>query len=155
MSDIKTHTVNVSVLQRRMATQQIIEQQLNNIIRNMRDLVDDTNITKSQMKQNQMTNLRTVSLDTPSVELVKVYIQYQIGRDEREDNWRYANFGEKLISQLDGLHQEAVSTVRQVNETLGFPETQTPNDKDVEAVWIDLARHYIGQLNRYFYYRKG
>ncbi|MFC1976287.1 hypothetical protein ACFLXQ_07800 [Chloroflexota bacterium] len=153
MSDIQTSTANVSVMQRRMATQQEIEQHLNKLIRDMRGLVDDTNIAKSQMEKHQMSNLLAVALDTPSVEQLKVYIQYQVGRDTGGKSWRFANFGETLAARLHGLETEAKGIVQQVNKDLRI--TKKPADKDVEAVWIDLARHYVGQLSRYFYYRKG
>lgn len=154
MSDKQESRSNVPEMQRHMATQQEVEQKLNRLISDMRGLVDNSGIAKSQMEKHQMSNLLAAALETPSVELLKVYIQYQVGRDTGGKSWRYENFGETLVTHLHGLKAEAQSIVGEVNKKLGLHGIK-PAETDIDTVWIDLARHYLGQLNRYFYYRKG
>ncbi len=140
-------------MQRRMAVQHESEQAINEIIRDMKDLVDnETKIVRSRMEKSQMSNLLAVALETSSVELVKVFILYQAGRDTRGNSWRHENFGEALVKRLDKLEVTAKSIAGLVAKKL--QQTTDPTKEDVEEVWIGLTRHYLGQLNRYFYYRK-
>ncbi len=142
-----------TTMQRRMAVQHETEQAINEIIRDMKDLVDnETKIVRSRMEKNQMSNLLSVALETPSVELVKVFILYQAGRDTGGKSWRHENFGEALVKRLDKLEARAKSIAGEVAKKL--QQTTEPTKEEIEEVWIGLARHYLGQLNRYFYYRK-
>lgn len=135
-------------IQRRMAIQQEVEGYLNKIIGNIKCLVDDTGIAGSQLDKAQLSNLRNVAMETPSAELVRNFILYQVGRDTGAKSWRFKDFGETLVAQLKALRVDAASIVREVD---GIKE---PPAELVDPVWIELVRHYIGQLNRYFYYRK-
>jgi len=138
-------------VRRRMAIQHGVEQATNEIIRRMRKLVDDTDVVNSRMEKHQIGNVLAVALETPSVELVKNFILYQAGRDVSGTSWRKANFGEKLVAELDKLHQHAEDIAHAVSRQLWAGE---PAEKDVDEVWIEMVRQYLGQLNRYFYYRK-
>ena len=138
-------------LQRRMAIQRGVEQAMNRMIRDMRILVDDTEIPRSRMEKHQLGNVLAVALETPSIELVKNFIFYQVGRDTRGDSWRRNGFGDKLVQALNSLKDQAKSIAGDVHRELSLP---APADQDVEAVWIELARQYLGQLNRYFYAKK-
>ena len=138
-------------VRRRMAIQHGIEQATNEIVRRMRKLVDDTNVVNSRMEKHQIGNVLAVALETPSVELVKNFVLYQAGRDVSGTGWRKSNFGEKLIKELDELHEKAEDIAHEVSRQLRAGE---PKEKDIDEVWIELARQYLGQLNRYFYYRK-
>ncbi|HEX9926876.1 MAG TPA: hypothetical protein VGD99_29785 [Anaerolineae bacterium] len=151
MTEQKTATQSQE-LQHRMAIQYEVDQALNKIISDMRGLVDDTKIAQSFMEKNQMSNLLAVALETPSVELVKTFILYQVGRDTGSKNWRYENFGEALVKRLDKLNEDAKSIANAVRKTI--PLLGTPDVTEIEAIWMDLVRQYLGQLNRYFYYRK-
>ncbi len=136
------------VVRRRMAIQYGVEQATNEIIRRMRKLVDDTNVVNSRMEKHQIGNVLAVALETPSVELVKNFILYQAGRDVSGTSWRRANFGEKLVAELDELHQKAEDIAHEVSGQLRAGE---PEERDIDEVWIEMVRQCLGQLNRYFY----
>jgi len=139
-------------VRRRMAIQHAVEQFTNEIIRCMRDLVDETDVVNSRMEKHQIGNLLSVALETPSVELVKNFIRYQIGRDISRTSWRKNDFGEKLVQALDQLRDDAevMARDRSIARHLG-DEVQ---DQDIDELWIEMTRQYLGQLNRYFYYKK-
>jgi hypothetical protein len=144
-------------IQRRMAVQRGVEQAMNEMIRSMRELVDqETRVVESDLEKHQFSNLLAVALETPSVELVKNFILYQVGRDTRGTSWRKNRFGEALVNQLDSLKAQAQSIAKEVLKDVPDPDvTRTePTKAETEAVWIELARQYLGQLNRYFYYKK-
>jgi len=138
-------------VQRRMAIQHGVELATNNIVLRMRELVDNTNVVNSRMEKHQIGNVLAVALETPSVELVKNFVLYQAGRDVSGTSWRRANFGEKLAKELDSLRQDAEDIAHEVGDQL---QTGEPKERDIDEVWTELTRQYLGQLNRYFYYRK-
>jgi hypothetical protein len=136
---------------RRMAIQYGVEQATNELIRRMRQLVDGTDVVNSRMEKHQIGNVLAVALETPSVELVKNFILYQAGRDVSGTSWRKANFGDKLVKELDELHEEAEGIAHEVSRQL---RADQPEEGDIDEVWIEMVRQYLGQLNRYFYYKK-
>ena len=138
-------------LERRMAIQRGVELTINEMVRDMRELVDSSNVERSRMEKHQMGNVLAVSLETPSVELVKNFILYQAGRDSRGTSWRHNTFGADLVARLNALRTQAESIATQVHISMSLP---APTEKDIEGVWIELVRQYLGQLNRYFYYKK-
>jgi hypothetical protein len=127
--------------------QNAIEGRLNALTNQAQDLVRDTRLFQSEaMEESQMQNLVSVARETNSAEVVINFILYQIGRDSK-NTWRYSGFGEKLARALRGLKGEAETIVTSVTQKEAEPET-------VDEVWIRLIRHYVGQLRRYFHYRK-
>jgi hypothetical protein len=127
--------------------QNAIEGRLNALTNQAQDLVRDTQLFQSEaMEESQMQNLVSVARETNSAEVVINFILYQIGRDSK-NTWRYSSFGEKLARALRGLGGEAETIVTSVTQKEAEPET-------VDEVWIRLIRHYVGQLRRYFHYRK-
>jgi len=137
---------------RRMFVANQIDLLINEMIRQIRQLLKDTGVASSQMEKHQFSNLLGVARDTQSVELIKNFIHYQMGRDVRGTTWRANDFGERLIQDLEGLRERARGIAENVYRELRL--AGMPDNTEVDAVWIEAARHYLGQLNRYFYYKK-
>jgi hypothetical protein len=139
-------------LRRRMAVQRRIDLAMNSLIQGMVGLVDkQSQVTGSRMEKHQIKNLLSVALETPSVEVVKHYVLYQVGRDTPGTGWRQDDFGKKLVKALDGLRTDADRITGQVHRDLRLAQ---PDEAQVDETWMWLVRAYLGQLNRYFYYRK-
>lgn len=138
-------------LRRHMAIQHQVELEMNSVIQRMTELVDKSSVAASNMEKTQLKNLLGVALETPSVEVVKQYVLYQVGRDAKGSSWRKDDFGKKLIKALDDLRSDAERITRQVHTNLGLAN---PTGGQVDETWMALVRAYLGQLNRYFYYRK-
>ena len=139
-------------LRRRMAIQRQVELAMNTLIQRMVNLVDEqSQVVKSRMEKHQIKNLLNVALETPSVEVVKHYILYQVGRDMPGTSWRQDDFGKKLVKALDNLRREAERITDRVHRDLRLPD---PDEAQIDETWMLLARAYLGQFNRYFYYRK-
>jgi len=138
---------------RHMAIQRGIERAMNELVRNMQSLVDDNkiNIVASDMEKHQIGNVLGVALETDSVELVKNFIFYQVGRDAKASSWRRNGFGQELANRLDNLRTTAIGIANEVHKQLGLA---APDPQEVEEVWMQLVRQYLGQMNRYFYYQK-
>lgn len=138
-------------LRRRMLIQRQVELAMNSLIQSMVKLVDDTKIPDSRMEKHQIKNLLGVALETRSVEVVKHYILYQAGRDTSGTSWRQNNFGDELVKKLDGLRANAERIIRQTDK---LKDADKPDAERVDWTWLLLVQAYLGQFNRYFYYRK-
>ncbi len=130
-----------------LQVQQGIEGAMNSLVRRAQKLVDRTEIQNSNLEKHQLSNLLDVALDTLSAEVVVNFILYQVGRDTTRTSWRYQNFGQELARELDKLRNDVAKVIaRRIKKR--------PSDREIDEIWIQLVRQYIGQLNRYFYYRK-
>lgn len=140
-----------ATLRRQMAVQQQVELSMNSLIAGMAKLVDDSQVAASQMEKHQIKNLLAAALETRSVEAIKHYILYQVGRDVAGNSWRRGDFGHKLVKALDDLRRTADSNTRQVHKQMQLGD---PSAAQVDESWLLLVRVYLGHFNRYFYYRK-
>jgi hypothetical protein len=141
-----------ALLRYRMAVRRQIELRMNSLIERMVELVDmKTQVPQSRMEKTQMKNLLGVALNTASVEVIKHYILYQVGRDAAGNSWRSHDFGKTLAQALDELKDDAKQITQQVCRELQCP---VPDDSQIAETWMLLTRAYLGQLNRYFYYQK-
>lgn len=138
-------------IQRRMLVGELVDRQMNEIVRQVRSLVDKTELQASSMEKHQFSNLLGVALETSSVESLTNFIYYQMGRDVRGNSWRNRAFGDRLVKDLQALRKIAQEIGNNVALTLSVGE---PSHSDVDSIWAELARQYVGQLNRYFYYKK-
>jgi len=138
-------------IQRRMLVGELVDRQMNQIVRQVYSLVDNTELQVSSMEKHQFSNLLGVALETSSVESVANFIRYQMGRDVRGNSWRNRGFGDRLIKELQGLRDVAEAIAGHVADALRTTELSRT---DVDAIWAELVRQYVGQLNRYFYYKK-
>lgn len=143
-------------LRRLMMVRHRIEAAMNGLVRRARKLVDDTDISATQMEKRQISNLLDVALNTDSVEVVINFIHYQVGRDARGTNWRAKGFGNKLVRELNDLQNTASSIAGRVHSELNNERGRGkfPRKEEIDGIWIELVRQYLGQMNRYFYYRK-
>jgi len=144
--------MTTETLRRELRINREIDGSMNELLVEMQRFVDNTRIWESRMEVHQMTNLVAVASETGSVEVVKNFIRYQIGRDTRNENWRWRvgsvkNFGEQLVDKLDELREMAEGIVAGASNP-------SADEQDVDRIWMTLCRAYLGHLSRYFYYKK-
>lgn len=132
-------TTDVSLLR----VQQRVEAQLSALIRQVRDLVDQTQPQNNDMKRSQLDNFLGVSRETNSVAVVENWVRYQIGR--KQGAWNRRRFGETVLADIAGWQATAEMIAQEV-----YSQAEAP--AQVERVWITLIRQYAGQLRRYFAY---
>jgi hypothetical protein len=144
------------LVRRAMLIQHEIDLKTNRLIELMRDLVDKPQAAASQMEKHQIGNLLEVTTGTDSVELVKNFIQYQIGRDVSGKSWRANTFGNRLIQLIDREVKEIAGAI--AGKVAEKAKPKKLDDAGVKAltdeIWIGLVRQLVGQMNRYFYYQK-
>jgi hypothetical protein len=139
-----------TTMQRELKINQAIDGYLNKMLAEMQKLLDASQIWESRMELGQIQNLLAVAHETSSVEVVKNYIRYQMGRDSGAfSSWRWRvgtgpTFGDQIIAELDKLQTLAAT----------FVPPQGSSDEEVDRTWMKLTRLYLGYLRRYFYYKK-
>jgi hypothetical protein len=120
-----------------------IEKEKSRLVEKAESFLDENypnNLTDTQIR-----NLLNVASNTLSMEVLLNFLKYQIGR---ESKWQEKDIGEKLISELEGLSENRNTILKHLKE------------KDIEVslqeqqqIAIQLARLYLGFLNRYFKYK--
>ena len=125
-----------------------LESMMNSLVRRAQKLLDRKGMERSGLEKSQLNNLLSVALETTSVEVVKNFILYQVGRDDKRRSWRYQDFGQELVREIDRLRNDIAKqvAVRALNR---------PSEREIDKIWIHVVRQYLGQLHRYFYYLKG
>jgi hypothetical protein len=144
-----SQTTTMTPLQRELHISRDIDQAMNKLLPQMKAFMDDTEMWKTDMELNQLQNLLSTAQDTQSVEVVKNFIYYQMGRDSRGNSWRKSkrdqpSFGDRLIQALDDLRATAVP----------IAEKHGGKEAEIDKAWMGLTRLYLGNLRRYFYYHK-
>ncbi len=144
-----SQTTTMTQLQRELHISRDIDQEMNKLLPQMKAFMDEVEIWQSDMELNQLQNLLSTAQDTQSVEVVKNFIYYQMGRDSRGNSWRKAQkggatFGDRLIKALDDLRNTAVL----------IAERYQGKEAEIDKAWMGLTRLYLGNLRRYFYYHK-
>jgi hypothetical protein len=134
----------VNQLQLELTINQAIDDRLNHILPQMKEMLDGTQIWDSKMELHQLQNLLATAQDTGSVEVVKNFIRYQMGRDSQGNSWRKNQFGDLVINALDDLKNKAEIIVADCKGS----------ESDIDWTWMALTRLYLGNLRRYFYYKK-
>lgn len=118
-----------------LALKRAVDQRLNELVRQATELVATTGIaTTEDMRLSQFGNVLAVATETGSVEVVKNFVRYQIGRKDGR-GWRHGDFGLHLISRIDGWLAEQAQSMA----TDGIP---------YDTAWMELVRLYIGYLRR-------
>jgi len=141
-----------TTLEQRLRREKAIDEQMDDLILDAQELVrtyltdqraERPRLAAAKLKGSQLRNVISVADSTESVELVKNFIRYQIGRDTRKETWGYNGFGLQLVRRLEGPVKGWAEEV-----------ADRARDGNVKAAHIVLVRRYLGYLNRYFEYLK-
>ena len=135
-------------VQSRYALRQEVDDRLDEMIVRIRKLVDTTRVYESGgMQRAQFSNFSNVVRDTNSVEAVRTWIQYQIGRARQDAGWQMNGFGDKVLAEIDRLEQIAEDIATR------YPGSDREKGVYYRQLRIALLRQFAGHLERYFYYR--
>lgn len=117
---------------------QEIDKRLDWLIEDGKKLVDNTKVyIKEEVKEAGMRNLLEMATASDSIEALKLFVQYQMGRKKLP-----RDFGEQLIQKID-------------NELGKRADEISKNDPaDRKEVLLSLVRQYLGYMNRYFKFKK-
>lgn len=98
--------------------------------------------SKNELEEAQFRNLVRVAETTESSEVIKNFIRYQVGRDEKWGRGQ-DSLAEQIILDIDAslrLEAEAIA--------------QKASSPDIKPIWLELIRRYLGYGSRYLRYLK-
>ncbi|MGJ3250430.1 MAG: hypothetical protein ACFE0J_04750 [Elainellaceae cyanobacterium] len=96
--------------------------------------------SKDKLEESQFRNLVRVSDTTESPEVVKNFLRYQVGRD---DKWGRGSgsLAERIITDIDGNLKTRAQAI-----------TRDANGGNASEIHIELIRRYLGYGARYLKY---
>ena len=108
---------------------------------------DDRKRNYGKLEEAQFRNLVRVADSTDSPEVIKNFLRYQLGRDEK---WGKGNesLAEKIIADIGD--SENKSRIYQLAEEIGQDIKVTK--LDIHDIWMELIRRYLGYGARYLVY---
>ncbi len=100
----------------------------------------------SKLEEAQYRNLLHVAASTESSEVIKNFLRYQMGREEKWGRGK-DSLAEAIIQDIDNwIHQKALAIAQKAGV-----EERSPK---VNEIKIDLIRRYLGYGARYLKYKR-
>ncbi len=126
-----------------LQVQKEIRQAEDNLVNWIQDALDKTNYGKSgkdKLEESQFRNLVRVSDTTESPEVIKNFLRYQVGREQKWGRGK-GSLAERIISDIDGAIKQAAEAI-----------ARKTGSQDGRGIWIELIRRYLGYGARYLKY---
>jgi hypothetical protein len=160
-------------LEQELKLQQGIRQAEDDLVKWIQKALDESKYEKTgkdKLEESQFRNLVRVADTTESVEVVKNFLRYQVGRGEKWGRGK-GSLAEKIIEDIDGnIRQKAkdIGDLRFGNVPLRFLLLLLHKDclagmlclrkclggySDDKRIWIELTRRYLGYGARYLKYK--
>ena len=97
------------------------------------------------LEESQFRNLMHVADTTNSIAVIKNFLRYQLGRDNKWGEGQ-ESLAEKIIEDIDNkLKQKAEEIIQ---------ESEYKESKKIKQVWLELTRRYLGYGSRHLKYLK-
>jgi hypothetical protein len=109
----------------------------------------DKESTYGKLEESQFRNLVRVSNTTESPEVIKNFLRYQVGRDQKWGRGK-GSLAEGIILHIGQKSKEEELK----GKILSLAETIAGNSdpKELDRIWIELIRRYLGYGARYLKY---
>jgi hypothetical protein len=124
-----------------------VDARLDRVVGLARELLGSTLFARGDdhrgtFREAQLRNATVVAGSTDSLEAVKSWVRYQMGREVGRGGWRHKDFGDALVRQIE---QELGPLAAEIAEAAGTPER-------AGTIQVELTRQYLGYLARHFAY---
>lgn len=100
----------------------------------------DQKNTYGKLENSQFRNVVSVAETTDSPEVIKNFLRYQVGRDQKWGRGK-DSLAEQIILDIDGKLQTTASNIAQNAKATEFKD-----------IWVELIRRYLGYGARYLMY---
>jgi hypothetical protein len=136
-----------------------ISNQMDEIIKNVNSLAKKFSID-SEDKKSPFKNVLAVATDTSSsLEVIKNYIRYQVGRKDASPIWKSGNkqelFAMALVKELENLNEEVKKILQRLRKAIPKSNplesylTDSQNRERIERkIHLKIAQLYLGYLAR-------
>ncbi|OUL24825.1 hypothetical protein BV378_17365 [Nostoc sp. RF31YmG] len=94
------------------------------------------------LEEAQFRNLVRVSDTTESTEVIKNFIRYQVGREEKWGKGK-ESLAEKIIQDIENLINDLAKKIAQESK-----------NEDSNHILLELTRRYLGYGSRYLVYKR-
>ncbi|WP_066382185.1 hypothetical protein [Anabaena sp. CA = ATCC 33047] len=101
----------------------------------------DNRRSYGKLEESQFRNLLRVADTTESTEVIKNFLRYQVGRD---DKWGRGkdSLAEKIITDINTRIKEKAKEI-----------AKTAKSEDINSILLELTRRYLGYGARYLTYK--
>ncbi|MDJ0615361.1 MAG: hypothetical protein QNJ63_01225 [Calothrix sp. MO_192.B10] len=123
--------------QKQLLVQKEIRQAEDDIVLWIQDALDNTSY--GNLEESQFRNLVRVSDTTESAEVIKNFIRYQVGRDNKWGRGE-GSLAERIVRDIDGNLKKNAQAIAEFCQT------------DFKPIWLELIRRYLGYGYRYLKY---
>ncbi|MBS0016040.1 MAG: hypothetical protein KFF72_06695 [Arthrospira sp. SH-MAG29] len=132
-------TTSNSEIQIELKIQRGIREAEDQLVIAIQDALDKTKY--GNLEESQFRNLVRVADTTDSTEVIKNFLLYQVGR---EDKWGRGegSLANRIIHDID-------KTLKTAAENIG----KSVNRKNINSIWLELIRRYLGYGARYLMYK--
>ncbi|MEB3181609.1 MAG: hypothetical protein VKL59_21630 [Nostocaceae cyanobacterium] len=136
-----------------------ISKKMDKIIDNIRTIAKDFSIAEKDKKSPFRNVLAAATESGSSLEVIKNYIRYQVGRSGASPIWKHTKnqklFSTVVVEQINSLQQEAAEIVLSIREYTpkGHPVSSYLENGQNQAqlqkeIHLKLAQLYLGYLAR-------
>jgi hypothetical protein len=140
MSDTTAATVHTSLRLR-----QALDARLDRVVTLARELLANPLFTRGDdhrgtFREAQLRNAVVVAGGTESLEAIKSWVRYQVGREAGRGGWRHRDFGEALVRHIE---QDLAALAEEV-------ATAADASAERATIHVALTRQFLGYLHRHF-----
>lgn len=132
-------TTNNSNTQTELKIQRGIRQAEDELVRSIQDALKNTQY--GNLEESQFRNLVRVADTTDSTEVIKNFLLYQVGRDEKWGRGQNS-LADRIIRDIDQTLKKAADNI-----------AKSANSKNINGIWLELIRRYLGYGARYLKYK--
>ena len=122
-----------------LAIQKGIRQAEDNLVLYIQKALDKQD-SYGELKSSQFRNLVQVSYNTESAEVIKNFLRYQVGRDNKWGRGK-GSLSEAIINDIDSKIKETAQAIQKAVKA-----------EDYKPIWVQLIRLYLGYGARHLMY---
>ena len=126
--------------QKQLKIQKGIREAEDKLVSDIQDALDDLT-SYNDLEESQFRNLLRVADSTESTEVIKNFLLYQVGR------------GDKWGRGRNSLAQTIINYISQDIQQKAKEIAQKANSKDINPIYLELIRRYLGYGARYLVYK--
>ncbi|MEM6353887.1 MAG: hypothetical protein AAF766_24335 [Cyanobacteria bacterium P01_D01_bin.14] len=137
-------------MRRSLTIQKGIRQAEDDIVSLIEQALDECEYPTSgrdKLEEAQFRNLVRVAASTDSVEVVKNFLRYQVGRDRKWGRGE-KSLAERIIQDIDSKLKTTSKDILESVKDIEADDTSL----DQKGVWMELIRRYLGYGSRYLKY---
>lgn len=135
------HKIELKIQQEIRKSEDNVVQWIEAALETSKYLKAGENPNGKKLEESQFRNVVRVADTTESAEVIKNFLRYQTGRDEKWGRGT-GSLAERIIQDIDGNLKQTAQDIAGKTSDAKFKE-----------IWLDLIRRYLGYGSRYLLYK--